>query len=79
MMVMSHIGPLVPGCAADNDHLPYTALLQQVADRSVYGSNSKPRASALRVPEDLLRGECAVHRLNGGNNGRSLLSLPFCC
>ena len=79
MMVMRHIGSLVPRDAAGNDHALDTSFLHQVADRSVHGGNPKPRTSALRAAEDFLRGECAVHALNGGDNGRSLLSLPVRC
>lgn len=76
---MRHIGPLVPGDAAGNDNTLYTALLHQVADRPVHGGNSKPRAGALRAVKDFLRGECAVHALDDGDNGRPLLRLPFRC
>lgn len=79
MMVMRHIGPLVPWRAAGNDNALYTALLHQLADRPVHGGNPKPRAGALRVAEDFLRGECTVRALDGGDNGRSLLRLPFRC
>ena len=77
MVVMCHIGPLVPGCAAGNDHSLDTALLHQVANRPVHGGYPKPRTSTLRLTEDFLRGECAVHALDDGDNGRSLLSLSI--
>jgi len=79
MMVMRHIGPLVPGCAAGNDNSMYPAFLHQVAERPVHGGNPKPRASALRMAEEFRRGECAFHVADGADNGRSLVSLPFRC
>jgi hypothetical protein len=79
MMVMRHISPLVPGYVVGNDNALYKTLLDQVANRPVHRGNSKPRASALRVAEDFLWGECAVHALNDGDNSRSLLSLSFRC
>lgn len=79
MVVMRDIGPLVPGGATGKHNSLYTTFLHKLADRPVHGGNPKPRAGALGMPEHFLRGEYAVHAIDGGNNGRSLLSLSFRC
>jgi hypothetical protein len=77
MMVMRHIAPFVPGCVAGNDNPPYAAFRHQVTDRPVHRGNPKTRASALRVAQEVLWGERAVHVTDGSENGHSLLSLSL--